>query len=200
MSAPTSPADRAGSGTVVDETVDRADALVKAGGKGRPTPKRSEAEKQRRQAVRPPKDRKEAVRLQREQARKERQERVEAMRRGDERALPARDKGPVRRFARDWVDSRWNLAELFLPMAVVVVVLSFIPVAAIQVGSIYLMFLMFLGIVIDAVLTTVRLRRALPARFPDADRKGTVAYAVLRSLQLRRLRMPSPQVPRGAKV
>ncbi|WP_331272047.1 DUF3043 domain-containing protein [Motilibacter aurantiacus] len=172
----------------------------RAGGKGRPTPKRAEAEKQRRQAVRPPKDRKEAVRLQRERARQERQQRVEALRRGDERALPARDKGPVRRFVRDWVDSRWNLAELFLPVAVVVVVLSFVPVTAIQAASIYVMFLMFIGIILDAFITSVRLRRILPERFPDEQRKGAVAYAVLRALQLRRLRLPAPQVQRGTKV
>ncbi|WP_331272670.1 DUF3043 domain-containing protein [Motilibacter deserti] len=177
-----------------------ADSVGKAGGKGRPTPKRAEAEKQRRQAVRPPKDRKEAMRLQRERARQERQQRVEALRRGDERALPARDRGPVRKFVRDWVDSRWNLAELFLPMAVVVVVLSFVPVAAVQVGSIYVMFLMFVGIIIDAFITGARLRRILPARFPNEQRKGAVAYAVLRALQLRRLRLPAPQVPRGTKV
>ena len=50
----------------------------------------------------------------------------EAMASGDERYLPARDKGPVRRFARDYVDSRFRVAEFFLPLAVVILVLSMV--------------------------------------------------------------------------
>jgi hypothetical protein len=94
--------------------------------KGRPTPKRSEAEASRRTKVTVPKDRKEASKQSRERMRAEREKQRTALIAGDERYLPARDKGPVRRFARDYVDSRWSLAEFFLPYAVLVLILSIV--------------------------------------------------------------------------
>src|SRR3954453_1474305 len=74
-------------------------------GKGRPTPKRREAER-RRKAVVAPKTRKEAAQLQRERLRKTRRPTREGVARGDQRALAPRDAGPVRAFVRDYVDSR----------------------------------------------------------------------------------------------
>jgi hypothetical protein len=98
----------------------------KPGGKGRPTPKRREAEMARKKRVAPPRNRKEAAALQRERMRAEREKRVSAMRTGDERYLPARDRGPVRRFVRDFVDSRRSVGEFLLPLLVTILVLSFL--------------------------------------------------------------------------
>ena len=73
------------------------------GKKGRPTPKRKDAEAAR---IHPlvPKDRKEAKRA----ARAARNARFDAEQRalvtGEEKYLPARDKGAARRFVRDYVD------------------------------------------------------------------------------------------------
>ena len=46
----------------------------------------------------------------------------EGMRTGDERYLPARDKGPVRRYVRDFVDARLCMAELLLPLLVLMMI------------------------------------------------------------------------------
>lgn len=167
--------------------------------KGRPTPKRSEAEANRRTRVTVPKDRKEAARQSRERMRAEREKQRMALVAGDERYLPARDKGPVRRFARDFVDSRWTVAEFFLPYAVVVLVLSVVRVPELQVLS-TLLFLCFLVLVmLDFLRLGFGLRKALATRFAGQDVRGAVLYALLRILQLRRLRLPKPQVKRGER-
>src|SRR5215469_8446174 len=83
-------------------------------GKGRPTPKRSEAERRRRQPYTAPKDRKEASRFQRTRDRDERGRRLDAVRRGEEWALPARDRGQVKALARDYVDYRRRLSEFYM--------------------------------------------------------------------------------------
>src|SRR6266508_5853131 len=83
----------------------------KQGGKGRPTPTRKEAEAARKAAYRKPRNRREATQLQRERSRAERVRVHEAMKSGDDRYLPAPDKGQVRRLARDYVDARRSVME-----------------------------------------------------------------------------------------
>ncbi|MBQ0830020.1 DUF3043 domain-containing protein [Streptomyces tagetis] len=167
--------------------------------KGRPTPKRSEAQSQRRSVANTPMTRKEASKRQREQRRVELERQRQALASGDERYLPLRDKGPVRRFARDFVDSRFNIAEYFLPMAVIILVLSVIRVAALQNIALLLWLVVIVMIVLDSLVSGFRLRKILADRFPDERRRGAVAYALMRSLQMRRLRLPKPRVKRGER-
>lgn len=171
-------------------------------GKGRPTPKRKESEAARRQRLKPPRDRREAAQRMRERRKTERVKMQKALRSGDERHLPTRDRGPVRRFCRDWVDARWNVAEWLLPLLLIILLLSFLgagsPAAAwfqVVVWS-----LTIVGTVFDTLLLIWRTRRELRRRFPDENLRGAVAYTVLRSSQLRRLRLPKPQVQRGATL
>ncbi|MDX3232682.1 DUF3043 domain-containing protein [Streptomyces sp. ME19-01-6] len=168
--------------------------------KGRPTPKRSEAQSQRRSlANSSPKNRKDASRRQRESRRADLARQREALAGGDERYLPARDKGPVRRFARDYVDSRFFVAEFFLPLAVVILVLSMIQAGAMQTYVLLLWMLVILLIVINSIVLGIQLKRQLRKRFPDENLRGVVAYALMRTLQMRRLRLPKPQVKRGER-
>ncbi|MGW2473596.1 DUF3043 domain-containing protein [Streptomyces sp. NPDC001665] len=168
--------------------------------KGRPTPKRSEAQTQRRRASRgAPLDRKEAAKRQREARRVDMAKQREALASGDERYLPARDKGPVRRFVRDFVDSRFCIAEYFLPLAVVILILSVIQVQGIQNISLLLWLIVIVLIVIDSIGLAFRLRKQLNTRFPDTPKRGAVAYGLMRTLQMRRLRLPKPQVKRGER-
>jgi len=95
-------------------------------GKGRPTPKRSEAERRRRQPYTAPKDRKEAARAGRVRSRDDRTRRMEAVRRGEEWALPPRDRGPVKALARDYVDSKRRVSEYYMYGLLVLLVLLFI--------------------------------------------------------------------------
>ncbi|WP_344604993.1 DUF3043 domain-containing protein [Streptomyces glaucus] len=167
--------------------------------KGRPTPKRSEARSQRRSVAHTPMTRKEAAKRQREARRAALERQRQALATGDERYLPVRDKGPVRRFARDFVDSRFNVAEFFLPMAVVILVLSMVRVPALQNAALLLWLVVIALIVFDSCVTGFRLKKRLGERFPDENRRGAVAYALMRSLQMRRLRLPKPQVKRGER-
>ncbi|MFJ3668331.1 DUF3043 domain-containing protein [Streptomyces sp. NPDC090106] len=167
--------------------------------KGRPTPKRSEAQSQRRSVANTSMTRKDASKRQREERRAALDRQRQALAGGDERYLPARDKGPVRKFARDFVDSRFNVAEFFLPMAVVILVLSMVQVASLQSIALLLWLVVIVLIVLDSFLTVFRLKKQLAERFPDQSRRGAVAYALMRSLQMRRLRLPKPQVKRGER-
>ncbi|MEU6866562.1 DUF3043 domain-containing protein [Streptomyces sp. NPDC046876] len=167
--------------------------------KGRPTPKRAVAQSQRKAVVASTGDRKEDARRARERRRVELAKQREALANGDERYLPARDKGPVRKFVRDFVDSRFSVAEMFLPLAVVILVLSMIRVPQIQNVALLLWLAVIVLIIVDSVGLGFRLRKALNQRFADQPRRGAVAYGLMRTLQMRRLRLPKPQVKRGER-
>ncbi|KUJ35236.1 hypothetical protein ADL25_38060 [Streptomyces sp. NRRL F-5122] len=167
--------------------------------KGRPTPKRSEAQSQRRSVANTPTTRKDAARRQRDDRRAAMERQRQALAGGDERYLPARDKGPVRKFARDYVDSRFNVAEFFLPLAVIILVLSVVRVAQLQNIALLLWLVVIILIVLDSIFSAFRLRKRLAERFPDQNKRGAVPYALMRSLQMRRLRLPKPQVKRGER-
>ncbi|MFF3494961.1 DUF3043 domain-containing protein [Streptomyces sp. NPDC002795] len=167
--------------------------------KGRPTPKRSEAQTQRRSVANTKMSPKEARTRTRDERRTAMQRQREALANGDERYLPARDKGPVRKYARDFVDSRFAIAEYFLPMAVVILVLSMIRVGSLQNIALLLWLFVIVAIVVDSAVTGFRLKKILAEKFPDERRKGAVAYALMRTLQMKRLRLPKPQVKRGER-
>lgn len=175
------------------ETVEETDARL--GGKGRATPKRRDAETARKQRLAPPKNRKEAAARQREKANSSREKMRTALQTGDDRYLPKRDQGPVKRFARDFIDSRRNAASYLLPALVGILVLGFIPGAA---GFVVLLWIATLVLTTgDSIYMTWKLGRELKSRFPDQSTRGAKVYALLRSSQLRRLRLPKPQVAVG---
>lgn len=167
--------------------------------KGRPTPKRSEAQSQRRSVANTPMTRKEAAQRQRAERRAQMEKQRQALASGDERYLPPRDKGPVRRFARDFVDSRFCIAEFFLPLAVIILVMSLLRVPQLQNIALLLWLVVIVLIVLDSIVTGFRLKKRLRERFPDENKKGAVMYALMRTLQMRRLRLPKPQVKRGQR-
>ena len=169
-------------------------------GKGRPTPSRREAEAQRKQTLKVPSDPKEARKAARARAAAERRAERAAVLSGDEKHLPPRDAGPVKAFVRDYVDGRWAAAEFFLPMAIVVRVAGLLPLGNVQALISALWLFLTLFILVDTTLLMFRLSSELKKRWPaDADRKGATFYAVMRVLQLRRLRLPRPRVRPGGK-
>lgn len=167
--------------------------------KGRPTPKRAVAQSQRKAVVASTGNRKEDAKRARERRREEMARQREALANGDERYLPARDKGPVRKFVRDFVDSRFSVAEMFLPLAVIILVLSMVRVPSIQNIALMLWLGVIVLIILDSIGLVFRLRKALNERFANEPRRGAIAYGLMRTLQMRRLRLPKPQVKRGAR-
>jgi hypothetical protein len=167
-------------------------------GKGRPTPSRKEAEAARKQSLRLPKDPKAARKAARDRDRDARAQQRAAIMAGDERALPLRDQGPVRRYVRDFVDSRFTVAEYFIFVALAVLVMGFIPNPVVQLAVSISWMALIAIVAFDEIFLLVRLNSALRKRFPDkAERKGAMWYAGLRTLQLRRFRLPPPRVRRG---
>jgi len=174
--------------------------VAKQGGKGRPTPSRREAEAAAKARAKVPRTRKEQVAAQRASRSENSQKMRAAMKTGDERYLPARDKGPVRRFIRDYVDSRFSFVELLVPLLVLTMILGYSGNARmVGIGN-GIMFGTLLLVAFDIFALRLRLRRELARRFPGESMKGTTYYAVLRSLQMRFMRMPKSQVKIGQKL
>lgn len=186
------------------------DTATVTAGKGRPTPTRKEAEAARKAALAGTTDPKSARKAARDAERQIRFEAQAALRSGDERRLPSRDRGPIKARVRDLVDGRISLGELFIPVAVLVLVLGFVRVEVLQVVLIWVWLFMMIGVVVDSAVIALRVRSTLKSEFPDADpkvtatrddrgrevygTKGTALYGVLRGLQIRKLRLPPPKV------
>lgn len=169
-------------------------------GKGRPTPSRKEAEAARKTTIRAQSNTKAGKKASREAGRIARARERQGMLAGDPRYLPARDQGPVRAFVRDFVDGRYTVAEYFIFMAVVVLLLGFINNPSIQQLVSVGFFLMAALIVVDTSILIIQLTRRAKKAFPEkSDRRGIILYALMRTLQYRRLRMPKPRVQRGRK-
>lgn len=170
--------------------------LLKEGGKGRPTPTRRQAQAAAKARAKAPADKKEAARKLRESRIRNNAKIREGMKTGDERYLPPRDKGPVRRFVRDWIDARLNMAELLLPLLLVIMVTS--PFAQSLANGLWSATILIVAL--DTAFVVFRLRRELARRFPDQSTKGAVGYGLLRSLQLRWVRLPKRKVRIGEKL
>lgn len=181
--------------------------------KGRPTPKRREAESRRRGPVPPPpRTTREAMRRSRgskeqrkEMAEKRREIRAsqrERMNAGDEKYLPARDRGPVKAYVRDLVDSRRHLLGLFMPLAVVVFASLLAPSPALQSYATLFCLVMLAAMIIEGALNGRRLTRLARAKFPKETVNGLSIgwYAFIRASQIRRLRIPKPRVQPGDKI
>jgi hypothetical protein len=177
--------------------------LVRAGGKGRPTPRRNEAQGRRPgPPPPPPTTRKEAYKRMREQQAARRAETRSGAAAGDDSYLPARDRGPVRKLVRDVVDSRRNVGSLFLAVAAVALVGTFAPSLAVKSYASFLLFGFFLLLIADSVVLGRKIRRTVSARFPDGDHrmKSLVWYGISRSTMVRRWRFPKAEVPLGAQL
>ena len=168
--------------------------------KNRPTPKRREVEKMKASPRLAPAATKEARKFQKQQARVQRARQRDAYLRGEESALPPRDRGPVRRFVRDYVDSRRTVGEFFLPVIVLVLFMTVMPIMEVRIASIFLMYGILIFSIVDGIFIGRKVKREVRNRFADAPVKGIVMYAWLRSTQMRRLRAPLPQVKRGDKI
>jgi Protein of unknown function (DUF3043) len=167
-----------------------------ANGKGRATPTRRQQEEARRRPL-VPTDRKEARREYRQKMAESREKARVGMAAGDERFMPQRDRGPQRRFVRDFVDARTGLSEFILPIMFLAVIVTALP-SGIQQGLTAGVWGFIALAVIDVLIMSFILQRRMRTVF-GADRieRGVRWYAAMRSFQLRRLRMPKPQVKRG---
>ena len=185
----------------VDASADLTDQLVRTSGKGRPTPKRNEAQGRRvGPPPPPPTTRKEAYKRQRAKVAERRVESRQGAARGDDSYLPARDRGPVRKLVRDVVDSRRNVGSFFLGIAVVALIGNFYPSVLVKTYAYFLLMSFFLVMIVDSFVLARRIKRTVAERFPEAPTRGLVWYGISRSTMVRRWRFPKPDVAPGAEV
>jgi hypothetical protein len=170
------------------------------GGKGRPTPTRREAEAAAKARAKVPRTRKEQAAAQRTSRSESSRSVRQAMKAGDERFYPARDRGPLRRFVRDFVDARFSLIELVIPLLLVTMILGYSGNAQLaSIGNTVLLCTVLL-VIMDMLLLRFRLRRELARRFPDSSSKGLTYYAITRALQMKFMRLPKSKVKIGQQL
>ncbi|HEU0256557.1 MAG TPA: DUF3043 domain-containing protein [Microbacteriaceae bacterium] len=173
------------------------EARQPAAGKGRATPSRREREAANKRPL-VPADRRQAAKDARVRSRELRQQARSGMAAGEERYLTARDRGPQRRFVRDYVDARRNVAELMIPAMIIIIVLSTIKITAVQLVSTFALWAYFTVAIIDSFLLSRRIVRRLGERFGESHvQRGVRWYGIMRAMQLRVIRLPKPQVRRG---
>ncbi|MFN3339773.1 MAG: DUF3043 domain-containing protein [Dietzia sp.] len=189
-------------------------------GKGKPTPRRRDQERARGLRTGPvtaPVTRKEAkerkkaaeasmTKDERKAARAEqrsaREERRQLMMQGDDRYVLSRDRGEVRRFARDWVDTHRRLINFFMPLALFVIVFQLIPNPELMFYSQNLFLFLIVVVVVDGILLGRKVNSVVRERFPDTEDTGFGMgwYAVMRATQPRMLRTPRPRVRPGDSI
>jgi hypothetical protein len=169
-------------------------------GKGRPTPTRKEREAANKRPLVGERS-KEARREAREQLNKKRAEARAGLLAGEERFLGPRDKGPQKRFARDFIDSRFSAGELLLPVAFGSVILSTVANDVLVYASMLIMWALMFVMVVNSWWFARTTKKAMAAKFgADNLERGLTSYVIMRSLQMRPMRLPKPQVRRGADI
>jgi hypothetical protein len=168
--------------------------------KAGPTPKRSEAQANRRGPYQAPSDRKAATQQSKQRDRAERNRRAQALQRGEDWALPAKDRGPVRALARDIVDSRRGLSEYYLLAVIPIFILIFLPSASLKLAADALVLVILVIVFGEGYLVGRKVQRLAKERYPGQSLRGVRLYAAMRGTQLRRLRMPKPRVSPGDQV
>ncbi|MEU4674145.1 DUF3043 domain-containing protein [Amycolatopsis sp. NPDC023774] len=202
------PADDVDGGVVESESTT---AKAYTPGKGRATPKRREAEGRKRGPVAPPPTSMREAMKRNRQLRKENpvskedrraaaKERRERMMSGDDKYLPVRDRGPVKAYVRDLVDSRRNILGLFMPLAILVFLALLIPVPAAQQYITLICMAMLLVMAIEGVVNGRKISRLARERFPKEPTRGVGWYAFVRASQIRKLRVPKPRLRPGDPI
>jgi hypothetical protein len=182
-------------------------------GKGRPTPKRRDAEQKRRGPVAPPprttreamrrargnKEERKALNEKRREIRVKQRERMMA---GDEQYLMPRDRGPVKAYIRDLIDSRRNLLGLFMPLAILIFVALLVPDPRVQSLTTLACLVMLVAMIFEGLVSGRRITRLVRAKYPKEAIRGLSIgwYAFIRASQIRKLRVPKPRVRPGDKI
>jgi hypothetical protein len=181
-------------------------------GKGRPTPKRSEAEANRyrtltgsttsgRGRTAAPDPKRKLTPDEKAKARGDRSKHLEAMRRGEDWALGPRDRGPARRLARDYVDAHRRPMEYYMYALIILIIALFAGKSNSGLASYMQIFLLVIVVIIavDAYFLRRSVMKVVHERLPNESTRGLAFYAIMRGLQLRRFRTPTPRLKPGDK-
>jgi hypothetical protein len=169
-------------------------------GKGRPTPKRSEAERNRYTPISGVRSRAGSGKSGSAGSRTERARRYDAMKRGEDWALNVRDRGPLKKLARDYVDSKRRVSEYYLYAMIVMLVALLSRNSTLSLFIFPLLLVLIVAVALDGFFIRRGLRGLAAERFPSEPTSGLTWYALMRSMQIRRMRVPKPQVSPGDKI
>jgi hypothetical protein len=186
-----------------EQAPERPEPASRQAGKGHATPKRSEVERRRREPYTPPSgDRKQAAAQKRDRQRTEQRRRMEAMRRGEEWAIPAKDRGPVRALARDYVDSRRFIVSEYILFGIFLLIfaLFFLDKTKNSDLILYIELLIVAIVVVEALYHGVMVNRLAKQRLPGESTRGITWYIIKRNIKIRSSRIPPPRVERGQAI
>lgn len=181
--------------TAQNDTKGEADSQGEVG-KGRPTPTRKEKEAARKRPL-VSNDRKEARKRSREQMAVRRERARVGMANGEEKYLPMRDRGPQKKFVRDYIDARFSIGELLIPVMLGVLLFGLVQDLQVQLVSTIVLYVFFILTVADSLVLGQILTRKLQKRFGEDKVEKVRFYAAMRAVQWRGMRMPKAQVKRG---
>lgn len=155
--------------------------------KSGPTPTRKQAEAARRQRLTTQLSKKEL-------ARRQRAERMKTM--------AARENAPDKQLLRDYIDARRNVGEFLLPGMIVILAASFLYTIApnLSIIATVMMYVFLAVVIVDVYLMWRGFKKLLNERMPGTPTRGLLMYGMNRTIQIRRFRMPKPQVNRGDKI
>lgn len=159
--------------------------------KSTPTPTRREAETARMERLHPSRSRK-------DQKKADREARYKAQADAWDRV----EKSPERTLLRDFVDTRWTVAEFMMPAMILIMAAMIVVMADPQLSFYVAMSLwgLFLLMIINIWAMWRSYKQLLSERVPNAKRKGLLMYMVNRAMMLRRFRRPRPRIKRGDPI
>lgn len=189
------------------EQLDRDDAVTEADQeasqkklpekKGVPTPTRKEQEAARKRPL-VGNDRKAARKRERERMAQERAKVRQAMETGEEKYMPARDRGPQKRLVRDYIDARTGIGEWLLIIVLLFLFASFVMTNEARALVAFSLYFLMLAVVVECIWVARQSRKRIETKFGVGNmERGVRFYAAMRSLQMRRLRLPKPMINRG---
>ncbi|HEX7746126.1 MAG TPA: DUF3043 domain-containing protein [Micromonosporaceae bacterium] len=161
---------------------------------GQTTPKRPGAQRRPPAAAKP---------LTKQEAREQRRQRRAEAAADFRREGGPRDRGPERALARDVVDSRRTVGTWFFVGALVVLFGSQPTMPpAVQLASNALWVLLAVGVIVDSVLISRKIKKLVHERFPKTEQRmrSLYLYAIMRAMTFRRMRAPAPRVKLGDPV
>lgn len=126
------------------------------------------------------------------------------MDRGDQRYMLDRDKGDVKAFVRDWIDSRRFLTNWMMPFAFILLLTMLVtntfPRLAFYVSLVAMG--VMVAIFVESFIIGRRVNTAARERFPSSTEPGWGLgfYAFSRASQPRRWRSPKPRVTAGDTI
>ena len=181
---------------------DQTASTEEARGKGRPTPKRKQAEARN---LRPlvPKDRKASRKAAKARIRAREDAQYEAMRTGDIDHMPKSERLPWRIYIRDYVDARFNLLEWIFPAIILMFVATLMGMfvgpqhyATFTMVVTILLYGYLIVALVDTWLMWRKLKRLLIDKFGErsvAKGSRSASYAWQRAMMVRRWRVPKPK-------